>query len=161
MAETSKQSKIDSAFARLQELLEEMPLREAEARELASARKAQHLLQLREKAAVLQNEFDQYQEIYNTALENAESAKASGDTAAESTALGVARSYAELIAVRTAPLRRAEQVYNDAQKEEGVVSLGEVPLTSDECDAKEQQLRDFAEEYQSVYELCKSYEEEL
>jgi hypothetical protein len=131
---------------------------------LSRAREARRLLALRAEAQVREREYAEYQRVYDTATAAAREAAARGDADTEAHERGIARSYAELIAVRTAPLRRAQQALVEAEEsspfaiEESREStaLDEAALDEASFVALEQDIADYQRDYEETYALCQA-----
>jgi hypothetical protein len=146
-----------NAFERLEGLLAQLPAMQLEGERLSRAREARHLLELRNHAQVLEQEYLNYQGIYTTALGAAQEAAERGDAAAQARERGIARSYAEIIATRVAPLQRAHQTLENAWESSALSrndSLEELALDDAAFAALEQRIASYQQDYQETYSRC-------
>ncbi|MDR2106224.1 MAG: hypothetical protein LBP24_02320 [Coriobacteriales bacterium] len=153
------------AFERLQALMERLPEMQEKGASLSRAREARRLIALRGQTEALEQEYASYQRIYDTALAAAQEADVRGDSGALARERGIARSYAELIATRTAPLQRAREALA-AQWESSSFAPGELPQLADAAldeatfAALEQEVASYQQDFQETYALCKKLEGE-
>ncbi|MDR1422715.1 MAG: hypothetical protein LBI64_07645 [Coriobacteriales bacterium] len=151
----------NEAFARMEELMAQLPAMEQRGLKLARARAAREVLALAEHAEVLEQESANYTAIYKAALAAAEAAHEAQDAQTEARDLGKARAHAELIAVRRAPLERAWNAHEQALGAGGFPNEEEArtaALTDVDFAALEQEVEDFRREYTEVFELCQNYD---
>jgi hypothetical protein len=124
---------------------------------LSRAREARLLLELRSHAQVLEREYLNYQNIYTTALGAAQEASERNDAASQARERGIARSYAEIIATRVAPLKRAHQAFEDAWESSALSRndpLEELALDDAAFAALEQRVASYRQDYQETYSRC-------
>jgi hypothetical protein len=151
------------AFERLRTLMERLPEMEEKGAHLSRARAARQLIALYDQTEVLEQEYIHYQRIYDTALAAAQEADARGDNEALARERGIARSYAELIATRTAPLQRARTALA-AEWESNSFTPGDLPevtaATLDDAtfSTLEQEIADYQQDFQETYALCRELE---
>jgi hypothetical protein len=163
-SEQQQQQREEDAFGRLECLLEQLPVMEAKGKRLSRAREAQRLLELQKHFDVLKREYDEYHRVRDTALLAAREAGERGDNAAQSREQGTVRGYAELIALRTAPLQRArlalEEAWASSPLSPGAPLEDEV-LDGAELAALEQEIAEYQRDYQETYALCQQLEKTI
>jgi hypothetical protein len=151
-----------AAFERLEGLLERLPAMEAKGECLNRAREAQRLLDQRERLEVLEREYAEYHRIRDAALRASQEAAERGDKTAQARELGVVRGYAELIALRAAPLQQARRALEDVWASSPFApdtELAAETLAEAELAALEREITAYQREYQDTYALCQRFEE--
>lgn len=156
------------AFERLEVLMERLPAMQEKGALLNRARVARRLIELRGQLRILEQEQANYQHAYDTALAAAQEAIERGDNATAAREQGIARTYAELIATRVAPLQRARRAL-DKEVESGPFApngsgasdasdgqLEGAALKDAAFAALEQEIADYQRDFQETYTLCEA-----
>jgi uncharacterized protein YecE (DUF72 family) len=147
----------EQAFARLEELVAQLPSVQKEDARLMRAREARCLLKARNQAKTLEAEIENYQQIISRALVDAKAASDQQNEEEEGRNLALVRMYTELRYTRLAIMQRAQDKLRDLLKQSTHSlddPLDEYALSDEDYEALEAQVRDFQEEYQHLYDLC-------
>jgi hypothetical protein len=151
----------ERAFARLEEMVAELPAIQAEDARLAQAREARVLREAHRRAAALEAEIDGYSQTIDTALVEAKAASDQQDAEEEGHNLALVRMYTELRYTRLATMQRAQDEVRSLLAQGSLTledSLDEYALPDEDYEALEAAIRAFQEEYQQLYALCRRLE---
>jgi uncharacterized protein YecE (DUF72 family) len=149
------------AFARLEELVAQLPAIQEQDTCLTRAREARALLEAQKRAAMFEAEIERYGQIINKALVDAKIASDRQDKEGEGQNLALARMYTELKYTRLATMERSRDRLRDLLKRSTLTlkdSLDEYALSDEDYETLLSQLRAYQEEYQQIYALCRHYE---
>jgi hypothetical protein len=151
----------DEAFAQLEKMVEELPVIQKEDARLSRAREARALREAQERAALLTAEIEGYERTIDTALRDGKAAADRGDSEEEGRNLGLVRMAKEMHYTRLAIQQRAQDELRKLLKQ-GTLTLedhlDDYALSNEEYEALETHVRDFQEEYQRLYSLCRRLE---
>jgi hypothetical protein len=148
-----------NAFERLETLLAQLPAMQTEGERLGRAREARRLLELQRHLRVLEQEYQGYYAIHDTAKAAAQDALERDDATALARERGIMRGYAELIATRVAPLKRAQQTLEEAWQASPLTpddSLEQLALDETTFAALEQNIADYQQDYEETYSRCQA-----
>jgi hypothetical protein len=151
----------ERAFARLEEMVAELPAIQAEDARLAQAREARVLREAHRRAVALEAEIDGYSQTIDTALVEAKAASDQQDAEEEGRNLALVRMYTELRYTRLATMQRAQDEVRSLLAQGSLTledSLDEYALPDEDYEALETTIRAFQEEYQQLYALCRRLE---
>jgi hypothetical protein len=156
------QNDVEEAFARLEQLVDELPLIQEQDARLTRARDARVLREARERADFLQAEIEGYQHNIDKALKEAKAAADRGDVDEEGRNLGLLRMQDELRYTRLAAAQRAQDELRRLL-EQGTLTLedplDDYALADDEYAALDARIRAFQEEYHRVFTRCQQLED--
>jgi chromosome segregation ATPase len=151
----------EAAFARLEELVAQLPAIQEEDTRLCQARAARNLREAQQRASILEDELAGYKRTLEQALRDAKAAAEAGDTEEEGRNLALVRAYNELNYTRLAALERAQSELRSLLKH-GLLSLDDpledYALPNDEYEALTARVQAFQREYQQLYDLCRRLE---
>jgi hypothetical protein len=149
------------AFARLEELVAQLPAIQEDDARLCQARAARDLREAQRRADILENELAGYKRTFEQALRDAKGAAEAGDTEEEGRNLALVRAYNELNYTRLAALERAQGELRSLLKH-GSLSLDDplddYALPDDDYETLTTRVQSFQREYQQLYDLCRRLE---
>ncbi|MDR2492215.1 MAG: hypothetical protein LBD25_01960 [Coriobacteriales bacterium] len=169
MTSSDTHDEAERCFARLQELVDLIPVYTEKDVELRRARAARELLTLRTAAVAASAEYQRLEHECDEALRLAHDARERGDMQAEGRELGRLRTVSELCALRRAPMERAAAELRVALAPGGLAEaagvreddlllmderLDELALDDVAFEALLAQIEHYKREYAAVYARC-------
>jgi uncharacterized protein YecE (DUF72 family) len=151
----------EEAFAQLEKMVEELPVIQKEDARLSCAREARRLREAQKRATLLTAELEGYERTIDTALRDGKAAADRGDTKEEGRNLGLVRMTKEMHYTRLATQQRAQDELRKLLRQGTLTledALDDYALSDEEYETLEARVRDFREEYQRLYALCRHFE---
>jgi len=141
------EDQVKTAYEHLEKLYEQLPMMEAKNQKLLAGENARKVLDADKRRRLLREEYSRYEKQLQDAVERQD--------------LGFERVTAELLSVRTAPLKQAEKALADALKEgafETAEAAEKALLKDDERELLIREIEEFKKAYDEALQNCQALE---